>query len=53
MAFYQALRIYPNPVDLLGIYQKTIPEPVFKVCPRSTIFRPYLMSYTLAYCGND
>ena len=31
MAFYRALRIYPNPIDLLGIYQKTIIEPVFKV----------------------
>lgn len=31
MAFYRALRIYPNPMDLLGIYQKTIVEPVFKV----------------------
>jgi len=31
MAFYRALRIYPNPVDLLGIYQKTITEPVFKL----------------------
>jgi len=33
MAFYRALRIYPNPVDLLGIYQKAIIEPVFKVRP--------------------
>ena len=31
MAFFRALKIYPNPVDLLGIYQKTIIEPVFKV----------------------
>jgi len=31
MAFYRALRVYPSPVELIVIYQKTIPEPVFKV----------------------
>ncbi|KAJ3501131.1 hypothetical protein NLJ89_g9479 [Agrocybe chaxingu] len=31
MAFYRALRVYPSPVELIVIYQKTIPEPVFKL----------------------
>lgn len=30
MAFYRALRVYPSPVELIVIYQKTIPEAVFK-----------------------
>ncbi|KAJ2753369.1 mitochondrial import receptor subunit tom20, partial [Coemansia nantahalensis] len=30
-SFYQALRVYPNPVELVMIYQKTTPEPVFKM----------------------
>lgn len=58
MAFYRALRIYPNPADLLGIYQKTIIEPVFKVSLILPIyffsfFFPYSMLYTSAYCRND
>lgn len=31
MAFYRALRVYPSPVELIVIYQKTVPEPIFKV----------------------
>jgi len=29
--FYRALRVYPSPVELIVIYQKTMPEPVFKI----------------------
>ncbi|KAJ1939712.1 mitochondrial import receptor subunit tom20, partial [Linderina macrospora] len=29
--FYQALKVYPNPIELVMIYQKTTPEPVFKL----------------------
>lgn len=36
MAFFRALRVYPSPVELIVIYQKTIPEPVFKVIQLST-----------------
>ena len=43
MAFYRALRIYPNTVDLLGIYQKTIIEPVFKVRCFQPLF--YIVPY--------
>ncbi|CCK68567.1 TOM complex receptor protein TOM20 KNAG_0B01200 [Huiozyma naganishii CBS 8797] len=28
--FYKALTVYPNPADLLGIYQRTIPEAVYE-----------------------
>ncbi|KAJ3863464.1 hypothetical protein EV359DRAFT_73593 [Lentinula novae-zelandiae] len=30
LAFYRALRVYPSPVELMVIYQKTVPEPIFK-----------------------
>lgn len=31
MSFFRALRVYPSPVELIVIYQKTVPEPIFKV----------------------
>ncbi|CAO3685351.1 hypothetical protein G6F70_005112 [Rhizopus microsporus] len=30
LPFYKALKVYPAPGELLTIYQKTIPEPVFQ-----------------------
>ncbi len=38
--FYRALRVYPSPVELIMIYEKTVPEPVFKVGSVST-YDPY------------
>jgi mitochondrial import receptor subunit TOM20 len=32
MSFYRALRVYPSAIELIGIYEKTVPEPIFKVC---------------------
>jgi hypothetical protein len=32
IAFFRALRVYPAPVELIVIYEKTIIEPVFKAC---------------------
>ncbi|KAI7854731.1 mitochondrial outer membrane translocase complex, subunit Tom20 domain-containing protein [Circinella umbellata] len=31
LPFYKALKVYPAPMELLGIYQKTIPEAVLQV----------------------
>ncbi|KAG0187807.1 hypothetical protein DFQ28_005816 [Apophysomyces sp. BC1034] len=31
LPFYKALKVYPAPMELLMIYQKTVPEPVFQV----------------------
>ncbi|TCD70437.1 hypothetical protein EIP91_003518 [Steccherinum ochraceum] len=31
LSFYRALRVYPSPVELVMIYQKTVPPPVFKI----------------------
>ncbi|CAO3650784.1 unnamed protein product [Mucor hiemalis] len=30
LPFYKALKVYPAPMELVNIYQKTIPEPVFQ-----------------------
>lgn len=43
LAFYRALRVYPSPVELMVIYQKTVPEPIFKV----TIIRSFTVIYFL------
>ncbi|TFK60797.1 hypothetical protein BDN72DRAFT_904666 [Pluteus cervinus] len=31
VCFFKALRVYPAPVKLIMIYQKTVPEPIFKI----------------------
>ena len=31
ICFYKALAVYPNPTDILGIYQKTVPEDVYEL----------------------
>ncbi|KAJ3573698.1 hypothetical protein NP233_g2272 [Leucocoprinus birnbaumii] len=31
IAFFKALRVYPSPVELIVIYQKTVPEALFKI----------------------
>ncbi|KAI9025892.1 MAS20 protein import receptor-domain-containing protein [Phycomyces nitens] len=31
LPFYAALKVYPAPLELIMIYQKTIPEPVFQI----------------------
>ncbi|KDQ64301.1 hypothetical protein JAAARDRAFT_187641 [Jaapia argillacea MUCL 33604] len=36
LCFYRALRVYPSPVELIVIYQKTVPEPVFKIVMEMT-----------------
>ena len=29
--FYKALKVYPQPKDLIGIYDKTVPKPVIDI----------------------
>ncbi|KAI5953346.1 TOM20 [Candida jiufengensis] len=31
ICFYKALAVYPNPTDILGVYQKTVPEEVYEL----------------------
>lgn len=39
MCFYRALRVYPNPVELYIIYEKTVPPPIFQVRKPTTLVR--------------
>ncbi|KAH6914785.1 protein import receptor MAS20 [Coprinopsis sp. MPI-PUGE-AT-0042] len=36
IAFFRALRIYPAPAELIGIYENTVPAPVFKLVVQMT-----------------
>lgn len=31
LCFYKALKVYPQPKDLIGIYDKTVPKPVIDI----------------------
>ncbi|KAG6845444.1 hypothetical protein H0H87_009352 [Tephrocybe sp. NHM501043] len=31
LSFYRALRVYPAPMELIVIYEKTVPQPIFKL----------------------
>ncbi|KAI5833799.1 protein import receptor MAS20 [Schizophyllum commune Tattone D] len=31
LCFYKGLQVYPSPMELIVIYQKTVPEPIFKL----------------------
>ena len=53
MAFFRALRVYPSPVELIVIYQKTIPEPVFKVIPFSLHFLFFFLTRLIDRHGLD
>lgn len=46
LSFYRALRIYPSPVELVMIYQKTVPPPIFQVCDVASLL--ILWSHTLS-----
>lgn len=40
VCFYKALAVYPNPTDILGIYQKTVPEEVYELVVMMIAFQP-------------
>ncbi|CAH6718579.1 mitochondrial import receptor subunit Tom20p [[Candida] jaroonii] len=31
ICFYKALVVYPNPTDILGVYQKSVPEDIYEM----------------------
>ena len=54
--FYQALRVYPSPAELIEIYKKTVPGPVLKVrpldlCYFSQLNRPLTAHYGIVQYG--
>lgn len=40
LRFYKALAVYPNPTDIMGIYQKTVPEDVYELLVMMIAFQP-------------
>lgn len=42
LAFYRALCVYPNPVDLLGIYDKSVRQPVLDILRTMVLIEPPL-----------
>lgn len=40
LAFYRALAVYPNPVDLLSIYDKSVKQPVLDILRTMVLMEP-------------
>lgn len=40
VCFYKALAVYPNPTDILGIYQRSVPEDVYELVVMMIAARP-------------
>lgn len=40
LAFYRSLRVYPNPVELLNIYDKTLKEPIMDIVRIMILLEP-------------
>ncbi|KAF5101792.1 hypothetical protein D0Z00_000654 [Geotrichum galactomycetum] len=40
LAFYRALSVYPNPIDLLSIYDKSIKQPVLDIFRTMVLLEP-------------
>jgi import receptor subunit TOM20 len=40
LAFYRALRVYPSPVDLLNIYDKSLKPPVLEILRAMIVIEP-------------
>lgn len=40
LRFYKALAVYPNPTDIMGIYQKTVPEDVYELLVMMIAIQP-------------
>ena len=52
ICFYKALAVYPNPTDILGVYQKTVPEEVYElVVMMIAVYPPASVSSILSRGG--
>ncbi|CAK9438595.1 uncharacterized protein LODBEIA_P28190 [Lodderomyces beijingensis] len=52
ICFYKALAVYPNPTDILGVYQKTVPEEVYElVVMMIAVYPPASVSSILSKGG--
>ncbi|KAI3403847.1 TOM20 [Candida oxycetoniae] len=49
ICFYKALAVYPNPTDILGVYQKSVPEEIYElVVMMIAVFPPASVSSILS-----
>lgn len=51
LCFYKGLTVYPNPTDILGIYQRTVPEDVYELIVMMIATKPPATVATLL--GNN
>lgn len=42
LAFYRALCVYPNPIDLLNIYDKSVKQPILDILRQMVMIEPPL-----------
>lgn len=40
ICFYKALAVYPNPTDILGIYQRSVPEDIYELVVMMIAVKP-------------
>lgn len=40
LCFYKALVVYPNPTDILGIYQRSVPEEIYEIIMMMIAIQP-------------
>lgn len=40
LAFYRALAVYPSPIELLGIYDKSVKKPVYEILRDMIVIEP-------------
>ena len=51
-SFYRALKVYPSPKDLIGIYDKTVPKPVIDILAEMIALDPDT-NFSMSPGGSD
>ena len=51
-SFYRALKVYPQPKDLIGIYDKTVPKPVIDILAEMIALDPDI-NFSMSPGGSD
>ncbi|KAI9836393.1 MAG: hypothetical protein M1819_001423 [Sarea resinae] len=53
LCFYKALKVYPQPKDLINIYDKTVPKPVLDILAEMIAQDPSIPAGSLAGSSSD
>ena len=53
ICFYKALKVYPQPRDLIGIYDKTVPKPVLDILAEMIAGDPEIRVRSASAPGSD